>query len=220
MADQNSLHLRNLKELVESPPPETGSVAERALYKDLQWLAKAMLEGFKQQNARLNAIEAEIKRRNGSAMSRTKQAAAQQLGLVSRRVNGKLYPTTEQAAALIEQAIAVRQVQNAVIWRVRKLADENYGPWVPDKPRVFCCRGVRDGTCPGQVHREKNREMVPCDGSEKGCDTGYPPRALFQYDVSTSWYPPAANYVPVWPGFLNAHEIMVGAMRSGGRRFR
>jgi hypothetical protein len=53
-----------------------------------------------------------------------KPSAAQRLGLVSRRVNGKLYPTPEQAVALTEQAIAVRQVQNAVIWRIRKLGDE------------------------------------------------------------------------------------------------
>jgi hypothetical protein len=103
-----------------------------------------------------------------------KQSAAQPLGLVSRRVNGKLYPTPEQAAALTEQAIAVRQVQNAVIWRVRKLYDEKYGPWEKDKERIFCCRNMQTGICLGKVHRD--RGMMSCNGTEKGCVRGKFPR--------------------------------------------
>jgi hypothetical protein len=122
--------------------------------------------------------------------TKPKQTVAQKLGLVSRRVNGKLYPTAEQATALTEQAIAVRQVQNAVIWRVRKLTDEKYGPWAPDTPRTFCCQNMQNGTCPGGVQRD--REVMQCDGTEKGCvrdqfpsqkEMGHWATAMIQHDA-------------------------------------
>lgn len=102
-----------------------------------------------------------------------KESAAKKLGLVSRRFNGKLYPTQEQEATLLEWAAAVRQVQNAIIGRIeacqaRKYRYEKTGSPESETGRsttkLFICE------CPGTVARAGKTEQ--CDGTEKGCILG------------------------------------------------
>lgn len=120
-----------------------------------------------------------------------KQTAAQMLGLVSRRFNGRIYPTPEQEADLLEHATAVRQVQNAIIWRIRNIHEHKYGPFVPNEERKFICQ------CPGTVIRD--RETHQCDGTEKCCVLG-----KF----------PSEKEVSHWATELIAYDARLGVMST------